>query len=185
MSDKSTRSSNLLKKPWSGKNSMKIFQQARSVITCVDSSSYWIIVMTMGLMVIIVSVQVLWRYVLGSSIDSADELARLFFVWTIFLAIPHGIKRGSHIGIDLLVVNLPESYREILFRIIAGASSILMLTVMFGAWTAMLDRWPELMPTLPITSAVYYIALLICGTHSFMHLTFLVWGGSKAWETSQ
>ncbi|MFT6903484.1 MAG: TRAP-type C4-dicarboxylate transport system permease small subunit [Oleiphilaceae bacterium] len=166
-------------------NSMKFFKQTRRVIEWTDIASYWTIVITMGLMVMIVSLQVLWRYVLGSSIDSADELARLFFVWTIFLAIPHGIKSGAHIGIDLLVVRLPDNYREILFRVITAVSCLLMLTVMFGAWTAMLDRWPELMPTLPITSAIYYIALLICGTHSFMHLVFLSWGGSKAWENGQ
>lgn len=156
--------------------------QARKWLMNLDQLSYWIIVAVMGLMVVIVSVQVLCRYALGTSIDSADELARLFFVWTIFLAIPHGIKRGVHVGIDLLVIRLPEKPKENLFRVIALVSCALMLMVMLGAYQATLDRWPELMPTLPITSAVYYIALLICGAHSLLHLLILVWGGSTVWE---
>ncbi|MCE8040402.1 TRAP transporter small permease subunit [Halomonas sp. MCCC 1A11062] len=136
----------------------------------------------MGLMTIIVSLQVFWRYVLGSSIDSADELSRLFFIWAIFLAIPHGVKHGVHVGIDLFVMMMPVWLRELLFRMMAAIATLLMLLVMIGAWVATIDRWPELMPTLPITSSIYYIAVLICGLHAFLHLALLAWGGSRTWE---
>lgn len=147
-----------------------------------DATTYWAIVAVMGLMATIVSLQVFWRYVLGSSIDSADELSRLCFIWAIFLAIPHGVKHGVHVGIDLFVMLMPIWLREWLFRAVAAISTLLMLMVMLGAWVATLDRWPELMPTLAITSSVYYIALLICGLHAFLHLALLAWGGSRTWE---
>jgi hypothetical protein len=38
------------------------------------------------------------------------------------------------------------------------------------------------MPTLPITSAVYYIAVLVCGAHALLHLALLAWGGSRTWQ---
>ncbi|WP_436792257.1 TRAP transporter small permease [Amphritea atlantica] len=114
--------------------------------------------------------------------DSADELARLCFVWTIFLAIPHGIRHGAHVGIDLLVHKLPAGIEETLLRVMALVSMFLMVMIMMGSWQATIDRWPELMPTLPITSAVYYIALLVCAVHSILHLAVLAWGGSKIWE---
>lgn len=153
----------------------------RLVGTC-DIATYWAIVAVMGLMTIIVSLQVFWRYVLGSSIDSADELSRLFFIWAIFLAIPHGVKHGVHVGIDLFVMMMPVWLRELLFRMMAAIATLLMLLVMIGAWVATIDRWPELMPTLPITSSIYYIAVLICGLHAFLHLALLAWGGSRTWE---
>ncbi|MDR5905177.1 TRAP transporter small permease [Franzmannia qiaohouensis] len=158
------------------------FRRAKRIVELLDATTYWGIVAVMGLMATIVSLQVFWRYVLGSSIDSADELSRLFFVWAIFLAIPHGVKHGVHVGIDLFVMLMPEWMKEVLFRLMAGVSTTLMLMVMLGAWVATLDRWPELMPTLPITSAVYYIAVLICGAHAFLHLALLAWGGSRTWE---
>ena len=147
-----------------------------------DKGSYWGITLVMGMMVIIVSLQVVLRYFFGASIDSADELARLCFVWTIFLAIPHGIRHGSHVGIDLLISKLPRAIEEQLFRIMALVSMFLMIMLMIGAWQATIDRWPELMPTLPITSAVFYVVLLICAVHSILHLAVLVCGGSKIWE---
>lgn len=158
------------------------FGAFKRLVQGLDTATYGIIVVTMGAMALIVSLQVLWRYLLGSSIDSADELSRLLFIWSIFLAIPHGVKHGVHVGIDLFVMMMPVSLRERLFKLMAAISTTLMLLVMYGAFVATLDRWPELMPTLPITSAVYYIAVLICGAHAFLHLLLLAWGGSRTWE---
>ncbi len=157
------------------------FLAFKRFIGWVDRATYGIIVVVMGLMTVIVSSQVFMRYVMNSSIDSADELSRLCFVWGIFLAIPHGVKHGVHVGIDLFVMMMPEHARELLFRLMAGLSTLLMVMVMLGGWVATVDRWPELMPTLPVTSAIYYIAVLICGAHSLLHLALLAWGGSKTW----
>ena len=48
----------------------------------------------------LVSVQVLLRYAFKNSIGWADEVSRLLFVSSIFLAIPLGMKEGAHIGIE-------------------------------------------------------------------------------------
>ncbi len=158
------------------------FLAFRQLIASIDRITYWGIVAAMGLMSVLVALQVFMRYALGSSIDSADELSRLFFVWGIFLAIPHGVRSGVHVGIDLFVSMLPQGAREFLFRAMAALGTVLMVMVMVGGWAATVDRWPELMPTIPLTSAVYYIAVLICGMHSLLHLALLAWGGSDTWQ---
>ena len=81
-----------------------------------DEISYIAVCASMGLMAFIVSVQVILRYFFSHSIDSADELSRLFFVWTMFLAIPHGLKYGSHVGIDFLFNNFYLKKKKILLR---------------------------------------------------------------------
>jgi hypothetical protein len=35
---------------------------------------------------------------------------------------------------------------------------------------AVIDKWPQLMPTMPITAAVFYIAVLISAIHCALHL---------------
>lgn len=166
----------------SGPHRSRAFLAFKRMVGWVDSVTYGAIVLAMGLMTVIVSSQVFMRYVMSSSIDSADELSRLCFIWAIFLAIPHGVKHGVHVGIDLFTMMMPEKLREALFRIMAGCSTLLMIMVMLGGWVATVDRWPELMPTLPVTSAIYFIAVLVCGAHSLLHLALLAWGGSKTWE---
>ena len=146
-----------------------------------DKASLWVIVFAMAAMTMIVTTQVFWRHVLNSSIDSADELSRLFFVWAMFLAIPHGVKYGVHVGIDLLVGYLPLRGREVMFRLMAAASGALMIAVFIAAWTAADEKWQQLMPTLPITASIFYIAVLICAIHSLLHLALYAWGGSSIW----
>lgn len=158
------------------------WSSVRPWIERLDRVSMVVLVAGMAAMTLMVSVQVFWRYVLGSSIDSADEVSRLFFVWVIFLAIPHGIKYGIHVGIDVLVTNLPARAREILWRLMAFASALLMAAVLRSAWVATIDKWPELMPTLPISAGLFYVAVLISAAHSLLHLLALAWAGSRAWE---
>ncbi len=151
------------------------------LVAGLDQASMVGIVATMAAMTIIVTAQVFWRHVLNSSIDSADELSRLLFVWAMFLAIPHGIKYGVHVGIDLLISFLPPSLREWMFRLMSAASGALMIAVFMASWTATDEKWQQLMPTLPVTASIFYIAVLISAIHSLLHLALYAWGGSSIW----
>jgi len=161
-----------------------LFQVARSALASVDRLSYAGVVLVMGLMATIVAVQVFVRYALGSSIDSADELARLFFVWAMFLAIPHGVRHGVHVGIEALVALLPAGKRLLLYRLNSALAAALMALVFVAVLPVMVGKWSERMPTLEITAAVYYIAVLIAAGHGCLHLLLQAWGGPSTWETS-
>lgn len=140
------------------------------VLDTTDRVSYWAIIVAMAMMTLLVSMQVFTRYILDSSIDSADELSRLCFVWAIFLAIPHGIKSGIHVGIDVLILRLPKRWRRRMSRVTALFSSLLMFILLIASAESVADKWQELMPTVDMTAAVFYIAVLICAVHSLMHL---------------
>ena len=147
-----------------------------------DRLSYGTIVVVMALMAGLVALQVLYRYALQSSIDAADELSRLFFVWSMFLAIPHGVKYGVHVGIDLFVRILQPRVQDLICRIVNTAGMALMAIVFVVGYIATVDKWPELMPTLPVTAGLYYVAVLVSAGHTFFHLLILTWGGPGVWE---
>jgi|LNFM01.1.fsa_nt_gb TRAP-type C4-dicarboxylate transport system permease small subunit len=153
----------------------------KGALRALDRVSYILIVAVMAAMSSLVSIQVFYRYALSSSIDSADELSRLFFVWAIFLAIPHGVKYGVHVGIDLIVRLMPARLQEAMFRLSAALGALLMVVTLVVSLTATIDKWPELMPTMPVTAALFYIPVLISAGHSLLHLIALVWGGSTTW----
>jgi len=150
-------------------------------VLALDRVSMGVVVLTMAGMSLIVVAQVFFRHVLNSSIDSADELSRLLFVWAMFLAIPHGIKYGVHVGIDLLIAYLRPRLREFVFRFTAAAGAALMVAVFIAAWVSTEEKWQQLMPTLPITASVFYICILVCAFHSLLHLILFTWGGSGIW----
>ncbi len=154
----------------------------RQIVRWVDQASYAGVVITMAAMTILVTAQVVTRYLFDSSIDSADELSRLFFVWAIFLSIPHGVRFGTHVGIDLLVARLGKAKRDAVFRLVSWLGVLLMGVVTYAAWVATVDKWPELMPTINFTAAVYYIPVLICAGHSLMHLLLQAFAGETSVE---
>ena len=148
----------------------------------IDRATAKVLVATMGLMAVLVCTQVFFRYVLSSSIDWADEMSRLMFVWSMFLAIPHGIRAGVHVGIDVLIKGFNRSYRNAIARIMFGTSAGLALIVFANGAIVVGQKWHELMPTIDITASVYYIPVLISMLHSFLHLTLLALAGPDLWQ---
>lgn len=159
-----------------------LFQAARNALVQIDRLSYGLIAAAMALMVLLVAAQVFCRYVLATSIDSADELARLFFVWAMFLAIPHGVRHGSHVGIEAAVNLLPITHKESLFRLNSALAALLMALIFAVTLPVILGKWTEMMPTLEVTAAVYYIAVLLSAGHCCLHLLLLAWGGPRTWQ---
>jgi len=119
----------------------------------VDKLSYLAVCASMGLMTFIVSVQVILRYFFSHSIDSADELSRLFFVWTMFLAIPHGLKYGSHVGIDFLFNKFSNNTKKTLTRVFSISILALLLIVFYTSLKISIEKWDELMPTLNFSAS--------------------------------
>lgn len=143
---------------------------ATSILGLIDTVSRWSIVGLMGLMILVVSAQVALRYGLAMSMDFAEELSRLCFVWAVFLAIPHGVPRAGHVGIDLVIARVPPALQMGLLRAIALASALLMSVVGWFSAVAAADTWDQLMPTLDLSSGWFYIAVCVGAAHSTLHL---------------
>lgn len=149
-----------------------------------DRVARWVIIASMVVMIVVVSVQVVLRYVFNSSIDWADEIARLAFVWSIFLTIPLGIRRGAHVGIELLVAHLPPSRRVWLARLTSVLAAALMAVLCYESIMVAAETWDELLPTLDITSSTFFIPIIIGAGHSFLHLVQLLWRSGDKLQVS-
>jgi TRAP-type C4-dicarboxylate transport system permease small subunit len=53
------------------------------------------------------------RYVIGSTFTWSDEIARLLFVWIVFLGAAVGVRRTAHFRLHLLVDRLPAGVRRV------------------------------------------------------------------------
>jgi len=134
-----------------------------------------------GLVVVMVSVvaaQVVLRYVFNSSIDWADELSRLCFVWSIFLAIPLGFKSGSHIGIQMLASRLPQPLRTVVARAMAATGACVLLLVAWESAVIAWEQWDELLSSMPASAAWFVVPLTVAGVHGSLHLLWQVLTGA-------
>lgn len=131
-------------------------------------------------MVAVVSAQVALRYGFNRSIDWADEIGRLAFVWSIFLAIPLGVRDGAHIGIDLLVDKLPAFGQSLLRRAGAALGAAMMLAIAWAAVRTCREQWDELMSTVDVSVGWFIVPVAVGALFSAFHLLHIVVAGAPA-----
>ena len=149
-----------------------------------DTAAGWAIVIMLGVMVIVVSLQVVLRYALNSSLGFADEMSRLTFVWSIFLAIPLGIRLGSHIGMELLSSRFPPRVQDGLARAMAALAAAMMALVAWESMVVAFDQWDELMASMNASAAWFLVAVGVGCAHSALHLLWIVATGKPTMTES-
>jgi TRAP-type C4-dicarboxylate transport system permease small subunit len=143
---------------------------ARGGLNAIDWIVSALVILAMAAMTTIVAVQVGLRYGLNQSLDWADEVSRLTFVWSVFLAVPLGIKRGGHLSVVLLTDRLSDSLRRKLFRAMCALAMVLMAVVAWQAGILIRDQWDEPMSTLDISIGLFMMPVAIGAVHSMLHL---------------
>jgi TRAP-type C4-dicarboxylate transport system permease small subunit len=73
-----------------------------------------ILVLFSVLMVSVIFLQVIMRYVFGSSLAWSEELARYSFIWIVYIGISYGVKKQRHIKVDILLLAFKDKGRIIL-----------------------------------------------------------------------
>ena len=141
----------------------------------VDRLARWIIVAASAAMIAIVTLQVALRYGFNASIDWSEEISRLLFVWSMFLAIPLGIREGAHVGIELLVAHIPPAMREALKKGCAIGGAALMVVVFWQAVKVAAVTWDEMMQSLNLSTNWFMVPVAVAAAHSFFHFIQLLW----------
>ena len=71
-------------------------------------------VAAVGAALFVVAAQVVFRYGLNDSLIWAEEFARFALIWAAFLGAPVAYRRGEHVGVTLLIENLPGFLARVL-----------------------------------------------------------------------
>jgi TRAP-type C4-dicarboxylate transport system permease small subunit len=131
---------------------------------------HWSLVVLMSVMTAVVFAQVVLRYGFNGSIDWADEVSRLSFVWTVFLAIPLAIREQLHIGMEILVIRLPQAWRAPLARLCDLLGAGLMGLLCWHAVILARDQWDEKMATVSASAAWFVVAVAVGSALSVFEL---------------
>jgi TRAP-type C4-dicarboxylate transport system permease small subunit len=148
-----------------------------ALLAALDMAVAWILCVAMAVMVVVVGAQVALRYGLNSSLDWADEIARLSFVWSIFLAIALGVRTGSHIGIEVVVAKFPAMARNLLARAVALVCTAALLLVAWESLIVARDQWDELMGAVNASTGWFLVPLVIGGVHGALHFLWIALRG--------
>ncbi|WP_294150485.1 TRAP transporter small permease [uncultured Clostridium sp.] len=79
-----------------------------------QSLEEWILGALLIGMAVILLIQILMRAVVGNSLTWAEEVARYFYVWSVFLSLGCTIRNGTVLRVDLLLELLPKRLRQLI-----------------------------------------------------------------------
>lgn len=89
------------------------------------------------LMTLTVFVSTLMRYVLNSPLHFSNELAGLLFLSITFLTIPHVLNIDRHIGIDLVVKQLPVRFQGLVGQLAGLVLIAFAMVFVYQSWDFM------------------------------------------------
>ena len=84
----------------------------------------WISIVAIALMVLVILIQVFYRYLLNNALPWPDEAARFMMLWMTGLMAPVAFRRGGFVAIDMAVEALP--------RALGRALALLLLIISLG-----------------------------------------------------
>ena len=107
-------------------------KQSGSAFSKLKSGSRWIVVASISIMVGLVFSNAVFRYVLNKGFPPSEELARFFFIWTIFLGIITAYKDGNHVSVTILTDQLKGTAKTVVETIATLLSIGILLVILYG-----------------------------------------------------
>lgn len=86
----------------------------RNTLKSIDNMFHYLAFVSFVIVSILVSIQILARYIPGFSAPWTDELTRLFFLYTMMVSSPMAIRHNEYAAIDVISANLKGRSQHIL-----------------------------------------------------------------------
>ncbi|MGD9511664.1 MAG: TRAP transporter small permease, partial [Geminicoccaceae bacterium] len=118
-----------------------------------------------GLMAIVTIVfyQVFGRYVLNSSPTWAENLALVLVLYVTLIAAAVGVRDAGHIGMESILVLLPERLQAKIEVLIHLLVAIFGAAMAYNGWVLGLSVWHYKIPNLHLSVATRYAPLVLSG----------------------
>jgi TRAP-type C4-dicarboxylate transport system permease small subunit len=121
-------------------------------------------------MVIIIFIQVIFRYLLENSLSWSEEMARYLFIWVTILGVSIGVKRGFLVAITLLVDELKPNVKKwfgMFTNLVILFFSLIM--IVYGA-SLVFNVAAQLSPAMRIPMPFVYTSIPVSGLIILIHI---------------
>lgn len=122
-----------------------------------------LLVSSLGMMAVLVFGNVVLRYAFDSGLAVSEELARLLFVWVVFLGAILASREHAHLGLDSVVRRLPVFWKKV-FILVTGVMMLGCCALfVWGGWQQTLINAENYYPVLGISYAWLHAAAVAFG----------------------
>ncbi len=121
-----------------------------------------------ALSVLLIALQIIFRYALGKPLTWTEQLARYVFIWVCMLGVPVAVYKGATFSFDLVVKVLPAKVREVIKILVS------LINMFFSSywcyWTVQLVEkggW-RMTEGVKVKMGVLYSAQVVCALCLFV-----------------
>lgn len=102
-----------------------------------------------------------YKFLAGIHLSWAQELCIYMFVWMAKFGAAYGVRTGIHVGVDVLVLQLPPKWRKgtILFGLLCGALFTGIIGTMGANFVIGLAQTDQTSPDLELPSWIVYLCI--------------------------
>ena len=140
-------------------------------------------------MVVIVILQIIFRYVLNDSLIWPEELSKTMMVWTAFLVAPWAYRNGANVRIEIFIDEFPPQ----MLRISKLLLNLLILWIVcvffyesFGFWqrglTVRADSLPMQVAWFYSIVPIAFLLLILVGLEQVMRCLLALLRPTENWE---
>jgi TRAP-type C4-dicarboxylate transport system permease small subunit len=132
---------------------------------CAALSKISLVLAIVGLLSVVLCVQwqVIGRYVFNDTPTWAEALAMLIVLFVTAFGLGVGVRDAGHIGMESLIVLLPEKWRIRLELLIHALVAVFGYLMVQSGWMWASAKWQEKKPMLPVPDGIDYVPVIIAG----------------------
>ena len=137
---------------------------------CAALSKISLMLAVIGLLSVVLCVQwqVIGRYVFNDTPTWAEALAMLIVLFVTAFGLGVGVRDSGHIGMESLIVLLPEQWRLRLELLIHALVALFGFLMVQSGWVWASAKWQEKKPMLPVPDGIDYVPVIIAGALIFI-----------------
>ncbi len=140
-----------------------------TVFNLMDRCINWFLALLMTAMVVIISAQVWYRFILNDPLSWSEEAGRYLFVWISFMGAAAGVRYQVHLGIDLMDKILsPNAYRWVVVLVNLIIQLFLIMIIYWGFKILGIIQFQE-SPSMHISMRYPYLAVPVGAIFMFVN----------------
>jgi TRAP-type C4-dicarboxylate transport system permease small subunit len=142
-----------------------------------DWFACWTCVVLFVAILLVMVLQVAFRYVLNAPLTWTEELARYLYIWACWLGAPVALRRGNHIAVAFVSDRMPRGAGRITALVTQVAALVFLTQLTIQGSVLMVKSHSVEAITLPIPWSAIYVAAPISAVLMILETVRAMWMG--------
>ena len=99
----------------------------------------------LAVMIVLVFTNVVLRYVFSTGFEWSEEIARLCFIYLVYLGAIGAMRENQHLIIDSVLSRIPDIWQKAIYFLVQAGIIWMMVVLICGSWQLVMqnlgDRW--------------------------------------------